>query len=67
MEAGDHGGGSNLDGGRLEQASHGGVAGYRDGEVAGKVAVSDRGSGGVPRDREKAVKLVGSLYFSLGD
>lgn len=43
MEAGDHGGGSNLAGGRLEQASHGGVAGYRDGEVASKVAVSDRG------------------------
>jgi hypothetical protein len=43
VEAGDHGGGSNLAGGRLEQASHGGVVGYRDGEVAGKVAVSDRG------------------------
>jgi hypothetical protein len=64
VKAGEHGRGSILASGGLEQAGHIGVAGHCSGEVADEVLVGNQGWGGVFCAHEGVVKLKSSLNCS---
>jgi hypothetical protein len=64
VEVGEHGRGSILASGGLEQAGHIGVVGHRSGKVADDVLVGNQGWGGVFCAHEGVVKLKSSLNCS---
>jgi hypothetical protein len=53
----DHGGGVNWTSGGLWRSVRGAVASVRDGVVTGASIRSNRGRGGVPRDRDRVAEL----------